>query len=147
MVTDTWVSMGQEAEAAKRIKDYEGYQARWRVGLFVRVELQMPRVRALRLVHESATDSVTNEAIDQRQDRAFGSRFGTQFDLNNTQTVLVRRLGALSLSLLRPPPLPQAAVAICARDKLSGESQVQALDRPTVNHVWRCLPSSTATVL
>lgn len=27
VATDTWVSMGQEEEAAKRIKDYEGYQA------------------------------------------------------------------------------------------------------------------------
>lgn len=26
VATDTWVSMGQEEEAAKRIKDYEGYQ-------------------------------------------------------------------------------------------------------------------------
>jgi ornithine carbamoyltransferase len=26
VITDTWVSMGQEAEAAKRIKDFEGYQ-------------------------------------------------------------------------------------------------------------------------
>ncbi|CAM9652024.1 unnamed protein product [Discosporangium mesarthrocarpum] len=26
VVTDTWVSMGQEEEAAQRIKDYEGYQ-------------------------------------------------------------------------------------------------------------------------
>ncbi|CAM9143050.1 unnamed protein product [Choristocarpus tenellus] len=26
VVTDTWVSMGQEEEAAKRIKDYDGYQ-------------------------------------------------------------------------------------------------------------------------
>ncbi|CAN0438832.1 unnamed protein product, partial [Ascophyllum nodosum] len=26
VVTDTWVSMGQEEEAAKRIRDYEGYQ-------------------------------------------------------------------------------------------------------------------------
>lgn len=29
VVTDTWVSMGQEAEAAKRLKDYEGYQVPW----------------------------------------------------------------------------------------------------------------------
>ncbi|CAM9524517.1 unnamed protein product [Ectocarpus sp. 6 AP-2014] len=33
VATDTWVSMGQEEEAAKRIKDYEGYQAS-REGLF-----------------------------------------------------------------------------------------------------------------
>lgn len=26
VATDTWVSMGQEEMAAKRIKDYEGYQ-------------------------------------------------------------------------------------------------------------------------
>src|SRR5690606_16939680 len=26
VVTDTWVSMGQESEAKKRIKDFEGYQ-------------------------------------------------------------------------------------------------------------------------
>lgn len=26
IATDTWVSMGQEEEAAKRIRDYEGYQ-------------------------------------------------------------------------------------------------------------------------
>jgi len=24
--TDTWISMGQEEESAKRIKDFEGYQ-------------------------------------------------------------------------------------------------------------------------
>lgn len=26
LVTDTWISMGQEAEAKKRVKDFEGYQ-------------------------------------------------------------------------------------------------------------------------
>ena len=26
LVTDTWVSMGQEEEKAKRLKDFEGYQ-------------------------------------------------------------------------------------------------------------------------
>lgn len=31
VATDTWVSMGQEEEAAKRIKDYEGYQVSPRI--------------------------------------------------------------------------------------------------------------------
>lgn len=26
IVTDTWVSMGQETEAQKRLKDFKGYQ-------------------------------------------------------------------------------------------------------------------------
>lgn len=43
VATDTWVSMGQEAEAAKRIKDYEGYQ------------VKSCDVRALLLSHDTTT--------------------------------------------------------------------------------------------
>ncbi len=39
IVTDTWVSMGQETEAEKRLKDFKGYQVNNEVRNFNIVEL------------------------------------------------------------------------------------------------------------
>jgi ornithine carbamoyltransferase len=84
--TDTWTSMGQEAEQAKRLRDFQGFQVNRRL-----VEAASPDVLVMHCLPAHRGEEITEEVIDGPRSIVFDQ---AENRLHMQKAILVRLLGA-----------------------------------------------------